>query len=86
MSTGLQDNQKRAIEETEEKKKHLRELRKQNVERLKQGKAPVFVPRAELKKAELVDKFLTLKDSGKMDKFMKKKLKSKKNKQEIPTW
>jgi len=54
-----------------------RQLRKKEQERVKQGKRPFYLKKADEKKLELITKYNKLKDAGKVDDYLSKRRKKK---------
>jgi len=67
---------KEKTEKLKEKQEAEREEERQaNISRLKEGKKPLYKSKGSKKKEELAEKFLELKQTGRLDKFMQKKRK-----------
>ena len=71
------ENQNREKRKVEKEKNVYVERKKKNRELVKEGKMPEFVSRQEEKSRGLIEKYEELKNSNKLEKYMKKK--SKKN-------
>ena len=71
------ENQAREKAKLDKRKESEKEQKKRNRELAAEGKRPQFMTRREKQNVELVDKFEELKNSGKLENYMKKK--SKKN-------
>ena len=68
-------NQEKAEKLKEKKEAEAQMEREENVARLKQGKKPIYKTKSFKKKEELAEKFMELKESGRLDKYMQKKRK-----------
>uniref|UniRef100_A0A914WMD4 rRNA biogenesis protein RRP36 n=1 Tax=Plectus sambesii TaxID=2011161 RepID=A0A914WMD4_9BILA len=69
------ENQERSESLMERKKDRIRQLRADNMDRLRQGKNPFFMKKSELKREELTERFEKLQNKGKLDKYLKRKTK-----------
>ncbi|KAH7697357.1 Protein T22H9.1 [Aphelenchoides avenae] len=67
------ENQKRSAEEAEMMRETRAELRKENIERMNQGRKPVYLNNKELKKRFLEKKFERIRDQGKLESYMQRK-------------
>ena len=77
------ENQVREKTKINKQKEAEKEEKNRNRELAKEGKAPVFMSKAERKNKELVDKFEELKSSGRIDSYLKKKAKKNETKDRI---
>ena len=68
-------NQEKAEKMKEKKEAEAQIEREENIARLKQGKKPIYKTKSFKKKEELAEKFMELKESGRLDKYMQKKRK-----------
>ncbi|XP_037082915.1 ribosomal RNA processing protein 36 homolog [Pollicipes pollicipes] len=68
-------NKEKARKVKEEKEAQEHAEREENISRLKAGKKPVYKSKGFKKKEALAEKFLALKESGRLDKYMQKKRK-----------
>ncbi|XP_043236872.1 ribosomal RNA processing protein 36 homolog [Amphibalanus amphitrite] len=68
-------NQEKAEKEKEKKEAEAKMEREENIARLKQGKKPIYKAKSVKKKEELAEKFIELKESGRLDKYLQKKRK-----------
>lgn len=71
------ENQNREKKKVEKEKNSLRERKKSNRQLVKDGQTPEFVSKAEEKSRNLIEKYEELKQSNKLEQYMKKK--NKKN-------
>ena len=71
------ENQEREKKKVNNQKNVLQEQKKKNRELIKDGKAPVFVSKQEQKNKDLIEKYEELKQTNRLDTYMKKK--NKKN-------
>ncbi|XP_014663911.1 PREDICTED: ribosomal RNA processing protein 36 homolog [Priapulus caudatus] len=80
------EHQEKAAQDTAATNVKLQELRKKERESIKDGKKPFFLKKSEQKKLLLADKFQELKKSGKIEKYLQKKLKKNaaKDRRHIP--
>ena len=67
------ENQNREKEKVEKEKTSLRERKKTNRQLIKDGKIPEFVSRKEEESINLIKKYEELKQSNKLEQYMKKK-------------
>lgn len=68
-------NQEKADKLKEKKEAEVQVEREENIVRLKEGKKPIYKTKSFKKKEELAEKFIELKESGRLDKYMQKKRK-----------
>ena len=68
-------NREKSEQLKEKKEAEAQMEREENIARLKQGKKPVYKTKSFRKKEELAEKFVELKESGRLDKYMQKKRK-----------
>jgi len=80
------DDQKRAKVLRDEHKETLRELRKQNIERMRQGIKPIFKTKEEVKMMDMGKKFTRLKKERKLESYLEKKEKKTSKKNDKPLW
>jgi len=69
------ENQERSETLTERQKDRIRQLRSDNMERMRQGRNPFYMKKSELKKEELTERYERLQNKGKLDKYLKRKTK-----------
>merc|ERR1712126_263316 len=69
------ENQNREKKKAENIKQSEKELKKRNRELIKEGKPPEFVSKQEEKNMSIVEKYEELKNTNKLDQYMKKKSK-----------
>ena len=68
-------NQEKAEKLKEKKEAESKMEREENIARMQQGKKPIYKTKSFKKKEELAERFIELKESGKLDKYMQKKRK-----------
>ncbi|VDD90015.1 unnamed protein product [Enterobius vermicularis] len=68
----------RTLAESDRRKEVIRELRRENNERLRQGLKPVFKTRAQIRRRVLEKKFGELKKSNKLNRYMQRRAEQKK--------
>uniref|UniRef100_A0A915C9D0 rRNA biogenesis protein RRP36 n=1 Tax=Parascaris univalens TaxID=6257 RepID=A0A915C9D0_PARUN len=78
------NNREKSLAEKERYKEVLREVRRENNERLRQGKKAVFLRRAELKMRVMEKKFEELKKTNTLDRYLEKKAKKQNRKADRP--
>ena len=71
------DNQNREKKKLEARKNAEQEERKRNRDLIKEGKKPVYESKSVKKNRELIQQYETLKKSGNLEKYLKKKEKKK---------
>ncbi|KHN81739.1 Ribosomal RNA processing protein 36 -like protein [Toxocara canis] len=77
-------NREKSLAERERSKEVLRELRRENNERMRQGKKPIFLRRAEVKMRIMEKKFEELKKTNKLDDYLQRKAKKQNSKDARP--
>jgi len=78
-----EENRKRTLTENDRNKSIIRDLRKMNAERMKQGKPPIYLKQSQLKRLMLEEKFTQLQRTGKLDKYLQRKHKQKAKQQQF---
>uniref|UniRef100_A0A9J2PRL1 rRNA biogenesis protein RRP36 n=1 Tax=Ascaris lumbricoides TaxID=6252 RepID=A0A9J2PRL1_ASCLU len=78
------NNREKSLAEKERYKEVIREVRRENNERLRQGKKPVFLRRAEVKMRVMEKKFEELKKTNKLDRYLETKAKKQNRKADRP--
>ncbi|VDK72935.1 unnamed protein product, partial [Anisakis simplex] len=68
-------NHDKSIAEKERNKEVIRELRRENNERMRQGKRPIYLTKGELKMRMMEKKFEELKKTHKLDSYIERKSK-----------
>lgn len=78
------NNREKSLAEKKRYKEVIREIRRENNERMHQGKKPVFLKRGEVKLRVMEKKFEELKKTNKLDNYLERKAKKRNRKDSQP--